>query len=79
VQEGKLAHTSFPHGGMMLFEMRSACARGKARHTSFPPQWDDVVRDALLLVQEGKLANTSFPPRWDDVVRDASCLCKRES
>jgi hypothetical protein len=28
---------------------------------SFPPWWNDVVRDALVLVQEGKLARTSFP------------------
>jgi hypothetical protein len=34
-------------------------------HASFPPWWDDVVRDALLLVQEGKLAHTSFPPWWE--------------
>jgi hypothetical protein len=36
--------------------------------TSFPPWWDDVVRDELVLVQEGKLTYASFPPRWDDVV-----------
>jgi hypothetical protein len=28
---------------------------------SFPPWWDDVVRDALVLMQEGKLTRTSFP------------------
>jgi hypothetical protein len=28
---------------------------------SFPPRWNDVVRDALVLMQEGKLACTSFP------------------
>jgi hypothetical protein len=35
---------------------------GKLACTSFPPWWNDVVRDALVLVQEGKLACTSFPP-----------------
>jgi hypothetical protein len=47
---------------------------GKLACTSFPPQWNDVVRDALVLVQEGKLAHTSFPPWWNDVVRDALVL-----
>jgi hypothetical protein len=33
---------------------------GKIAHTSFPPWWNDVVRDALalVLVQEGKLTLT---------------------
>jgi hypothetical protein len=48
-----------------------ACKRACA---SFPPWWDDVVRDELVLVQEGKLARASFPPRWDDVVRDELLL-----
>jgi hypothetical protein len=29
---------------------------GNLARASFPHWWDDVVRDALLLVQEGKLA-----------------------
>jgi hypothetical protein len=41
---------------------------GKLACASFPPWWDDVVRDELVLVQEGKLARASFPPWWDDVV-----------
>jgi hypothetical protein len=40
---------------------------------SFPPQWNDVVRDALVLVQDEKLTHASFPPRWNDV-RDAFVL-----
>jgi hypothetical protein len=28
----------------------------------FPPWWDGVVRDELLLVQVGNLACTRFPP-----------------
>jgi hypothetical protein len=40
----------------------------------FPPRTDDVVEDALLLVQEGKLACASFPPRWDDVFRNVLLL-----
>jgi hypothetical protein len=29
---------------------------GKLAQARFPPWWDDVVRDELVLVQEGKLA-----------------------
>jgi hypothetical protein len=35
---------------------------GKLAHTSFPPWWNDVVQDALVLLQEGKLECTSFTP-----------------
>jgi hypothetical protein len=35
---------------------------GKLVRTGFPPRWDDVVRDELMLVQEGNLASASFPP-----------------
>jgi hypothetical protein len=35
---------------------------GKLACTSFPPRWDDVVRDELVLVQKGKLARASFSP-----------------
>jgi hypothetical protein len=41
---------------------------GKLACASFPPRWDDVVRDELVLMQEGKIARTSFPPWWDDIV-----------
>ena len=41
---------------------------GKLASASFPPWWDDVVLDELVLVQDGKLACTSFSPWWDDVV-----------
>jgi hypothetical protein len=34
---------------------------GNLARTSFPPQWDDVVRDELVLVQEGKLAHFFSP------------------
>jgi hypothetical protein len=34
---------------------------GKPTKTIFPPRWNDVVRDALVLVQEGKLAHARFP------------------
>jgi hypothetical protein len=33
----------------------------KIAHTSFSPQWNDVVRDALVLMQEGKITRASFP------------------
>jgi hypothetical protein len=46
---------------------------GKLACASFPPWWDDVVRDEIMLMQEGKLAqgklaHASFPPWWDDIV-----------
>jgi hypothetical protein len=28
---------------------------GKLTRTNFPPWWDDVVGDELMLVQEGKI------------------------
>jgi hypothetical protein len=49
---------------MIFFEMSSFLC----------PQWDDVVQDDLVLVQEGNLACTNFPAWWDDVVRDALVL-----
>jgi hypothetical protein len=47
---------------------------GKLARASFPPWWNDVVRDALVLLQDGKLARTSFPPCWNDVIRDVIVL-----
>jgi hypothetical protein len=38
---------------------------GNAR---FPPWWDDVVQDEIVLFQKGKVACTRFSPRWYDVV-----------
>jgi hypothetical protein len=35
---------------------------GNLARASFPPWWNDVVRDVLLLVQKGKVARASFPP-----------------
>jgi hypothetical protein len=29
---------------------------GKLAHASFPPRWDDVIHDELVLVQDKKLA-----------------------
>jgi hypothetical protein len=37
---------------------------------------NDVVRDALVLVQEGNLGHSSFPPWWNDVVRDALVIAQ---
>jgi hypothetical protein len=34
---------------------------GKLAQGSFSSQWNDVIRDALFLMQEGKLAHASFP------------------
>jgi hypothetical protein len=47
---------------------------GKLACTSFPPWWNDVVRDVLVLLQDGKLARTSFPPCWNDVIRGVIVL-----
>jgi hypothetical protein len=33
----------------------------KLAGASFPPWWNDVVQDALVLMQEGKLTHASFP------------------
>jgi hypothetical protein len=41
---------------------------GKIVHTSFPPWWDDVVRDKPMLVQDRKLVHAIFPPWWDDFI-----------
>jgi hypothetical protein len=47
---------------------------GKLARASFPPCWNDVVRDALLLVQEGKLARASFPQWWNAIIQDVIVL-----
>ena len=47
---------------------------GKLACASFPPWWNDVIRDALVLLQDGKLAHASFPPCWNDVIRDVIAL-----
>jgi hypothetical protein len=52
---------------------------GKLTCASFPPKWNDVVRDALVLVQEGKLACASFLHGGMMLLEMRLCLCKRES
>jgi hypothetical protein len=42
----------------------------KIAHSSFPPRWSNVVRDALVFVQEGKLALSN------DVIRDVLVLAQ---
>jgi hypothetical protein len=34
---------------------------GKLAQGIFSPQWNDVIRDALVLMQEGKITRASFP------------------
>jgi hypothetical protein len=34
---------------------------GKLARGSFSPQWNDVIRHALVLMQKGKLTCASFP------------------
>jgi hypothetical protein len=44
---------AFLHARMMLFEMcLCLCKEGKLAHTSFSPQWNDVVQDVLVLLQD---------------------------
>jgi hypothetical protein len=45
---------------VLVQERKLAC-------TIFPPRWNDVVQD-LLVLEEGKLACASFAPRSNDVV-----------
>jgi hypothetical protein len=52
---------------------------GKITCDSFPPWWDDVVSDELVLVQDGKILGASFPPRGMMLSEMSSFLCKRES
>jgi hypothetical protein len=58
-----------------LFDMRLCLLQErKLARASFPPWWNDVVRDALVLLQDGKLARASCPPCWNDVIRDVIVL-----
>jgi hypothetical protein len=41
---------------------------GKLAHAIFPPRWDDVIHDELVLDQDRNIARASFAPRWDDFV-----------
>jgi hypothetical protein len=34
---------------------------GKLAQVRFSPQWNDVIRDALVLIQEGKQTSARFP------------------
>jgi hypothetical protein len=52
---------------MLVQEENITCAR-------FPPQWNYVVRYALVLLQEENLARASLPPWWNDVVQDVLVL-----
>jgi hypothetical protein len=59
----------FLHAKMMLFEMRFVLMQeGKLARATFPPCWNDVIRDALVFLHNGKLAHASFPPCWNDVI-----------
>jgi hypothetical protein len=42
--------------------------RVKLTHASFPPQWNNVVRHTLVILQVGKIACASFTLQWNDVV-----------
>jgi hypothetical protein len=41
---------------------------GNLAHVIFPPQWDDVIHDELVLDQDRNIARASFAPRWDDFI-----------
>jgi hypothetical protein len=51
----------------MMFEMRFV-QDGKLALASYPPQWNDVVQDKLVIVQKENLEHTRFLPWWNDVV-----------
>jgi hypothetical protein len=67
------------HAKMMLFEMRLFVQEAKLACTSFPPQWNDVVQDALVLLQDGKLSCASFTHGGMMLFEMCLCFCKRES
>jgi hypothetical protein len=52
---------------------------GKLACTSFPPWWDDVVRDAARACARGKEGALAFPHGGMMLFEMHSCLCKRES
>jgi len=59
MQEGKLAHTSFPLGWSDVVQyvfVLVLMKEGKLACIIFFLQWTHVVRDVLVLVQKGKLA-----------------------
>jgi hypothetical protein len=56
---------------VLVQERKLACA-------SFPPWWNDVVQDALVLMQEGKLAH-ALAFLNGAIMLFEMCLCKRES
>jgi uncharacterized protein YjeT (DUF2065 family) len=59
VLEGKLAYWDDAFRDVLVLVQE-----GKLTYASFPPQWNDVVRDAFFLVhvKEEKLGHASFPP-----------------
>jgi hypothetical protein len=59
VQEGKLAHASFPLGWSDVVQDVFALVlmkEGNLACVIFFLRWNHVVQDVLVLVQEGKLA-----------------------
>jgi hypothetical protein len=59
VQEGKLAHASFPLGWSDVVQdvfVLVLMKEGKLACVIFFLRWNHVVQDVLVLVQEGKLA-----------------------
>jgi hypothetical protein len=42
--------------------------KGNLACTSFPPQWNELVRDVVVLLPNEKLVCTIFSRRWSDVV-----------
>ena len=81
VQEGNLAHASFPHWWDDVVQDAFALVlmkEGKLACVIVFLRWNHVVRDVLVLVQEGKLTCAIFPPWWDDVVRDELVFAIRE-
>jgi hypothetical protein len=52
---------------------------GKVARASFPPRWNDVVQDVLVLMRDENLACASFPHDGMMLFEKCLCLCKTES
>jgi hypothetical protein len=52
VQEGSLACSSFPPCQNVVRDVLVFVKEGKLAHTTFSPQWNDVIQDVLVLLQD---------------------------
>ena len=64
MKEENLVHARFPQKWNNFIQDAPVVKEGKLAC------WNDVVRDALVLLEDGKLARASYPPCWNDVIHD---------